>query len=449
MYDFVFGPGKFTVEEVKTNLTVGGAKANANGEMIYNGKPMHTVGVNYYTLFTSLVATKGNGNPWTTVQASLATLKDYGVRVIRFNRGKYIHGDINYYFDKEETYYAVLDKLFDEAARMDMLVIPALFWNFTWMMEYYGESFNQAWTDENSKSVQLLNKITIETVQRYQNHPAILAWEFGNESNLDIDLPNWEEWTPAVGRIDTQIYADGIARWANLVAELDDYDRVIMTGDAMLRAGQYTTYLNKNSWGKDTYAQHLLALELLNGGAVNGVSGHIYGGYTDKLSPESVVLSGGYLKDREDLTWKEQFSLLISATAEVSARKGIPMAAYVGECGIKNGQAFLPGDTKEMRIERQRAVYDAIGQAALDTGMPVTLLWNYDPLITIQEKDYSELNPEGKELSELTEEEYYYFAQNGAGISEYSWHEGNGKGLAALSSLQAYNKRLEKKYGAF
>ncbi|MBR2617418.1 MAG: cellulase family glycosylhydrolase, partial [Clostridia bacterium] len=451
MYDVIYLPGTFTVEEVKTNLVVGGATVNEQGEMLYNGKPMHTVGVNYYSLFNSLLITGGLANPWTKVAQGLATLSDSGVRVIRFNCGVFTKEEAKkYYFDQEETYYAILDKVMDEAARDDILLIPAMFWNDTWMLNYNEEMFNDAWADENSKTMQLIKKMTQEIVTRYQYHPAVLSWEFGNENNLGVDLPNWENHTASVGRIDTQIYSDGMARWADWVKEFDAFDRLIMTGDAQLRNGQYSTYLNKSSWGPDTYEQHVLGLEMFNPGSINTVSVHIYGGYSDLSTPQSVALPGKYLKDRDDLTWEDRFLLTLQATAEVAKLKEMPMAAYVGECGVANGSSFLPGDTKQDRVDRQRAVYDAIGDAVMATGIPIALIWNYDPNIVIYEDDYSVLNPDNLSTSEMETAYYQKFGQhgNGSGI-EWSWNENYEKGKAALASIQEYNEKLRIKYGSF
>ncbi len=472
LYDFVFIPGKFTVQEVKTDLVVGGAKADEKGGIVYNGKDVHTVGVNYYSLFNSLLPTGGTANPWDRVKAGLAMLSGYGVRVIRFNCGVFHQNEaVKYYFGNEKTYYSILDKVMDEAARNNILLIPSMFWNDTWIINYYnpiqyteqGEVdaaamdgvFNKEWSDENSKTMQLLKKMTEEIIRRYQHHPAVFAWEFGNENNNSADLPNWKDHTASVGRIDTEIYSAGMARWADWVLAADEFDRMIMTGDAQLRKGQYSTYLDKNSWGPDTLAQHFLSLQQYNPGKINGVSVHIYGGYADKENPQSVSLPGNYLKDCEHLTWQSRLELTMQATAEVAQMKEMNMSCYVGECGVANGQAFFPGDTAAVRAERQRKVYDAIGQAVLDTGMPIALLWNYDPVIVIQEKSYEELNPNGLDFNDsavvaANRAAYQKFGQhgNGSGI-EWSWNEKYQKGLAALNSIKMYNQQLKTKYGEF
>ena len=55
--------------------------------------------------------------------------------------------------------------------------------------ELVGEDRSQL-GNPNSKANQFIRQFTQEMVQRYNDSPAIWGWEFGNEANLAVDLPN-------------------------------------------------------------------------------------------------------------------------------------------------------------------------------------------------------------------------------------------------------------------
>ena len=56
------------------------------------------------------------------------------------------------------------------------------------MPDIVGEHLDQ-YGNPDSKSLAFIRRYTQEVVERYRNSPAIWGWEFGNEYNLDADLP--------------------------------------------------------------------------------------------------------------------------------------------------------------------------------------------------------------------------------------------------------------------
>ena len=60
-----------------------------------------------------------------------------------------------------------------------------------------GEPCDQ-WGNPESKTHEFMRTYVREVVTRYQDSPAIWGWEFGNEYNLDADLPNAKEHLPPI-----------------------------------------------------------------------------------------------------------------------------------------------------------------------------------------------------------------------------------------------------------
>ncbi|MBE7090816.1 MAG: hypothetical protein E7363_02755 [Clostridiales bacterium] len=438
VYDIIYENGTVTVSTLNTNLVAGGAKAGPNGTMLYNGKEVHTFGVNFYSLFPNSLAGR---RPFYEMEAGLAALKEAGVRVIRFNANVfYANEATKYFFGQEDVYWSVMDSVFHACAQNDILAIPSFYWAF-WQDDYFGETYDQVFEDpatNTSQAFQCMMDYARTMVSRYQHHPAVLAWEFGNEWNLNNDLPNWKDWMPCKQTIEK--HTKIIEYWANLVDEEDEYDRIITTGDSVLRGSQYHQY-HQNSWGQDSLAQNMQMLALHNPGKISAVSAHVYGGYADGSMVDPTLLStANYLTDLPAKTWVDMFSYLMDASKSLSTSMNKNVTTYVGECGIGHGSDFKPGDTKQSRLRKQKAVALEIGSAMLSTGMPVALIWNYDPAVTdLFEGDYAD-------ITSSMDANYYNQRSNGI---EWSWNDKFEKGKVFFEAIGEINAQLEEKYGKF
>ena len=439
-YETLFIDGKLTVEEVVTDLVPGGYQIDASGNLSYNGKSVHMLGVNYFSMFNSCL-TSGTKVDTALAFSGLAALESYGVKVLRFNCGLFYANEGFHYLDYKEAYYAALDAVLDECARRNIGVIPSFFWT-DWYMDYYGESYYEAFNnpaDNLSDSMAYIENYSEELVERYKNHPAIFGWEFGNERNLGNDIPHWANEHPGVdikNKPTIAVYTKVLEHWSNIVYNLDPYHRLIMSGDAGMRPAQYHIYKD-NTWTMDNYEEHKTIEAMHNSGYCHGISEHQYGGYLDESNADpNRLFSTTVLRGESILSWNDGFSLLMRVA------KDLKKTCYVGECGVAGG-AGITFTTSAERIQKQRNVYDAIAKAALDTGMPVTLYWNYDPITVIPEKDFADFAKKSDGSVDTGSTEY---AQRGSGI-EYSWNENNGKGLACLNAIKEGNLALERKFG--
>ena len=309
-------------------------------------------------------------------------------------------------------------------------------------MDYYGESYYEAFNnpaDNLSKSMEYLENYSEELVSRYANHPAIFGWEFGNERNLGNDIPHWASEHPGEdlkNKPTIAVYTKVLEHWSNVVYNLDPYHRLIMSGDAGMRPAQYHIYKD-NTWTMDNYEEHKTIEAMHNSGYCHGISEHHYGGYLDDehVDPDR-LFNSTVLRGESVLSWNDGFSLLMRVA------KDLKKTCYIGECGVAGG-AGITFVTKEERIQKQRNVYDAIANAVLETGMPIALYWNYDPITVIPEKDFADF---AKKIDGSVDTGSTEYAQRGSGI-EYSWNENNGKGLACLNAIKEGNLALERKFG--
>jgi hypothetical protein len=99
----------------------------------------------------------------------------------------------------------------------------------------------------NSKTTAFIRQYTAEVFSRYTNSLAIWGWEFGNEYNLAVDLPNAAEHRPPVwpalktaasrtvrDELSSGAMLTAFGEMARVVRQYDPY-RIIITGNAAPR----------------------------------------------------------------------------------------------------------------------------------------------------------------------------------------------------------------------
>src|SRR5690606_5054729 len=94
-------------------------------------------------------------------------------------------------------FFERLDRVVRCAETNRIGLIPSLFWYFATVPDLMGESIDQLGNPE-SDSIKHIREYTAAVVSRYQTSPAIWGWEFGNEYNLECDLPNHDSHRPAI-----------------------------------------------------------------------------------------------------------------------------------------------------------------------------------------------------------------------------------------------------------
>jgi hypothetical protein len=292
-----------------------GTAGSAGGLRVSDGKffqadqPVRAIGVNYFDAFTwslgvadgsrrtpnyAEAETMGRVGPAGELPAKRSyregfrLLADKGIPFVRFNCGGFYPKDWKFYRANPEAYFALLDDLVRAAEDCGVGLIPSLFWTFFTVPGLVGEPLN-AWGDPGSKTHAFMRKYTQEVVGRYKDSAAIWGWEFGNEYNLDVDLPHPQRegvarwFQPHLGmpakpgpddHLTSQDIRTAYREFARVVREIDPL-RPIFTGDAAPRSAAATLEATGN-WGVDTREQWIAQLVKNNPDPVDTISIHFY-----------------------------------------------------------------------------------------------------------------------------------------------------------------------------
>ena len=224
-------------------------------------------------------------------------------------------------------------------------LIPSLFWHFAAVPRYFGETY-RSWGRDTSRTLEFMKTYTRRVVETLQGCKSIFAWEFGNEFNLEADLPNWQE-IYKTDDPDNCLTADDVQyayeTFVQTVRAVDSTGRLICSGNAALRPSQYHQYV-EHSWTADTPQQYAEITRKLNPDGMCSVSEHIYD-RERKVGPYDSLL---------DLDGQ----LALARDAAHSMGK----IYYVGEFA-----GVLPSEAD------YRIFYDAFPRA----GVPLSLVWNF------------------------------------------------------------------------
>lgn len=261
-----------------------------DGRLWQEGKPLRAIGVNYCDLFQELL---GNPESDRTLRG-LRVLGERKIPFVRFWACGFWPSDWQLYLTDKEEYFRRLDRVVRTAEEANVGLVPSLFWRFQTLPNVAGE-FTDAWADPASKTRAMMATYTREVVTRYRESPAIWGWEFANEVNLSVDLPNGMNFLgkqiPHLGvdlakderNLTTrEIAVAAFVAFAEEVRKLDP-ERFVTSGNSVLRASQYNQ-CTAGTWTKDTPEQAEQALAWLNPDPVNVVSIHLYPGLDNPLS---------------------------------------------------------------------------------------------------------------------------------------------------------------------
>ena len=328
-----------------------------NGKFSKDGIPFNGVGVNYFNGFTRY-ALSGNDQSW---KIGLATLNKYQIPFIRMETFGFWSTDIqNQYLNNKTQFYDRLDTFMNEAATQNVGVIMSLFFNFTALPELNKENYS-AWGDANSATRKMMRSMTYEIVARYKGHPALWGWEFNNETNQFMDLPDSVDnyrWLPPRNdrmprtRLDNftvKTILPAMEEFADIIRSLDS-STPIFSGNNSSRFDSYHLY-KLNSWDADTPEQYGLIISRDNAGKVNTLSIHLY-------------------PDTEGTLFGKQRSTYSDILAAVMARSAIDgRPFFLGEFGTND--ATLGNDGA-----RQKFVQ--ITDAILKNRIPLSAAWAFD-----------------------------------------------------------------------
>jgi len=243
-----------------------------DGRLYRNGRPYRGVGANYYDLFQRILR---NPKDDSTLRG-LEALGAAGIPFVRFNAGGFQARDWKLYLEDKAEFFRRMDLVVRTAERCNVGLIPSMFWTFV-LPDLVGEHRDQ-WGNADSKTIALMREVVRDFVTRYKDSPALWAWEFGNELNLALDLPNAQKFRKKGGteRDDlTSAHAAVMLReFARAVREHDAH-RPVLAGNSHPRFCAWNNTHNHN-WKEDTRRQ-MVDILLRDNAATDDISVHLYG----------------------------------------------------------------------------------------------------------------------------------------------------------------------------
>jgi len=363
-----------------------------DGQFVLGDRPARAIGVNYFEAFTwalsladgsrrtpnyedveimGRVEPAGPLPPKKSYREGFRLLADKGIPFARFNCGGFFPKEWKFYQENPEAYFGLLDDLVRAAEEHRMGLIPSLFWSFFTVPGIVGEPLN-AWGDAGSKTHAFMRKYTQEVVGRYKDSSAIWGWEFGNEYNLEVDLPHPQRdgvarwFQPHLGmpakpgpddHLTSQDIRTAYREFARMVREIDPL-RPIFTGDAAPRSAA-ATLEGTGKWGIDTREQWIAQLVKNNPDPVDTISIHFYPFHTQ---------AGIGLKD-------QPLEETLDASLAAAREAGKPL--WVGE--------WAASETSDPALRREQ--FQTVLDLLVEREIQLSAVWVFDfpwqPLMNI------------------------------------------------------------------
>ncbi|MEI8042739.1 MAG: cellulase family glycosylhydrolase, partial [Verrucomicrobiota bacterium] len=135
------------------------------------------------------------------------------------------------------------------------------------------------WENPKSKTIGTMRQYVGDIVRRYKDSPAIWAWEFGNEPNLSVDLPNAIRFRRKDGTerddLKSQHMVAAITEFASEVRRQDTW-RPIFSGNSHPRPSAWHNTHERN-WKADSPEQSRLMILRDNPACLGTLTVHFYG----------------------------------------------------------------------------------------------------------------------------------------------------------------------------
>ena len=314
-----------------------------------NGAKYYATGTNCYELLLVSLHKKRDAQGRIDLSdsfAALDVLRRNGVGIVRFNCGVYFASELTAYTQNREEYLSALARLAAYAEKLEIGLIPSFFWIYTTVPDYVREPY-RSWGIEGSRTTEFLKAYTTDVVEALKPYKSIFAWEFGNEFNLQADLPNWQK---EFGKTDARYWIQGrdvryaIRLFAETVRSLDPDGRMIVSGHSAMRPSQY--HLNTEyAFSVDDTQQYRAATELFTPDPAEGMSEHVYE-------------AGREFADRGKVTLSEQIAVAMGTAR--SLNKVYIVGEFGGLLPLKQAyrtyyDAFLDGGVALSRTLRETA----------------------------------------------------------------------------------------------
>jgi hypothetical protein len=257
-------------------------RVTPSGELHRDGKPLRALGVNYFDCFLRVLKNPEDGS----VERGFDVLAQYGLSFARFCATGFWPLDMDLYRSDRREYFARFDRIVRWAEERRIGLVPSLFWASWCVPDLVGEP-RRAWGDEKSQTHRWMQEYVREVVTRYRSSPAIWIWEFGNEYNLGVDLPNAADVRPPVaprwGTPTQRSAADDLttAHLQTALAEFvravraHDPDRPISSGHSIPRPTAWHQW-RFGRWTRDRREEFEEIVEAHHPAGVDVISAHLY-----------------------------------------------------------------------------------------------------------------------------------------------------------------------------
>ena len=326
------------------------------GTLMKNGKAYRGVGANYFSLFSRMIQDPSDTSSLTNLKA----LSQAGIPFVRFMACGYWPVEQNLYLTNRDAYFQRLDRVVRCAEENHIGLIPSLFWYLPTVPDIVGEHLDQ-YGNPNGKSIAFIRRYTEDVLRRYRSSSAIWGWEFGNEYNLDANLPAHHLYRPGcwptLGTPASRTEQDELTfpqlhtafvAFAETARKLDK-TRIIISGNAIPRSSAWHNW-HEGTWTEDTKSQFAEILLRDNPDPIDTICVHIYHDAKGNYSGKARTIDAA-----------------VAAANECSMRAGKPL--FLGEFGAERQIGTR---------EQQRAVFDEFLQAIARHDVPLAAFWVFD-----------------------------------------------------------------------
>jgi hypothetical protein len=309
-----------------------------NGVLFKDAQPYRGVGANYFDLFLRVLHEPTN----TTSIQGLGQLGRSGIPFVRFAIA-YNDVDWRIFLDQRAEFFRRLDSVVQAAEQANVGLIPSFFWSFMGFPDLANEPRDQ-WGNPDSKTSALMQQVVEAIVERYKNSPALWAWEFGNEPNLAVDLPNAVQFRKPGGTehddLTAKVMVVMLRQFAKEVRRHDAH-RLIIAGHSHPRASAWHNSAEK-SWKADSKEQTLEILRRDNPAPLDTIAIHIY---ADKPVSKEVA------------AWAKDHAEYLGVVRQLSQEMKRPV--FIGEFGLaSSGEVDASAQFGRLLADMEQAQVD-------------------------------------------------------------------------------------------